>query len=190
MIEYKRGYWAYEGDGYKLVAFDSPMQVVATIMPHSQEGWEVKHYFSPLQCSDTRWFKTLEAAQSEAELGAKVSTSQVLPILTLGSKDNEPTVTITNTPPAGTTAALICQVCDDLKAMLLENNRKYGDSALNPVRIFSKADRKEQLRVRIDDKLSRLARGVGDDEDTEKDLMGYLVLLKVAKLQGATHEQS
>lgn len=39
--------------------------------------------------------------------------------------------------------------------MLLAKNAAYGNSALEPVRIFSKADPTEQIRVRIDDKLSR-----------------------------------
>lgn len=75
----------------------------------------------------------------------------------------------------------IASVCDELKAMLLEKNRAYGDSALNPVRVFSKAPTDEQIRVRLDDKLSRLQRGEAAGEDPEWDLMGYLVLLRVAK---------
>ena len=66
--------------------------------------------------------------------------------------------------------------------MLIAKNRAYGDSALDPVRIFSKADAIEQIYVRIDDKLSRVKRGheyPGDD--TISDLIGYLVLLLVAK---------
>lgn len=75
----------------------------------------------------------------------------------------------------------ISEVCDSIKMMLLEKNRKYGDSALNPVRIFSKADTEEQLRVRLDDKLSRIRNAVSDeDEDPFDDLIGYLILLKVA----------
>ena len=66
--------------------------------------------------------------------------------------------------------------------LLLEKNRKYGDAALNPSRIFSKADPVEQIKVRIDDKLSRLASGQQDeDEDVETDLIGYLLLLKIAR---------
>lgn len=48
------------------------------------------------------------------------------------------------------------KTCDEIKQLLLEKNRKYGDSALNPVRIFAKSDATEQLKVRIDDKLNRL----------------------------------
>ena len=75
-------------------------------------------------------------------------------------------------------------MCDELKALLLDKNRKYGDSALNPVRIFSKASTLEQLKVRMDDKLSRLRNAQDDDdEDPVTDLIGYLVLYKVALIQ-------
>ena len=75
----------------------------------------------------------------------------------------------------------IASTCDELKELLLEKNRKYGDSALNPVRIFSKASTLEQLKVRMDDKLSRLRNAQDDDdEDPVTDLIGYLVLYKVA----------
>ena len=81
------------------------------------------------------------------------------------------------------TQAQIALVCDDIKELLLEKNRKYGDSALNPNRIFSKADAVEQILVRIDDKLNRIQKGAGllaNDEDVVSDLIGYLVLLKIA----------
>ena len=77
----------------------------------------------------------------------------------------------------------IRRVCDSVKELLLEKNAKYGDSALDPVRTFSKASAVEQILVRIDDKLSRISRGagiVGDDEDVIQDLIGYLVLLTIA----------
>lgn len=65
--------------------------------------------------------------------------------------------------------------------MLKEKNRSYGNSALDPVRIFSKATPVEQILVRLDDKLSRLKRGDNRfQEDTINDLLGYLVLLVIA----------
>ncbi|NCC31208.1 MAG: hypothetical protein EOM24_04185 [Chloroflexia bacterium] len=73
--------------------------------------------------------------------------------------------------------------CNELKELLLQKNRSYGDSALDPLRVFSRADPVEQLLVRIDDKLSRIARGRAEDgiqEDTVMDLAGYLVLLMIA----------
>ena len=47
-------------------------------------------------------------------------------------------------------------ICQEIQDLLLEKNRCYGDSAANPVRIFSQVDPIEQINVRIDDKLSRL----------------------------------
>lgn len=77
----------------------------------------------------------------------------------------------------------IALVCDQIKELLIEKNKKYGDSALNPARIFSKADTTEQILVRIDDKLNRIQKGAGllaNDEDVINDLIGYLVILKIS----------
>ena len=77
----------------------------------------------------------------------------------------------------------ISEVCDDIKKLLIHKNRKYGDSALKPNRIFSKCSATEQLLVRIDDKLNRIMKGAGllaNDEDVVNDLIGYLVLLKIS----------
>ena len=78
----------------------------------------------------------------------------------------------------------IVKQCDSIKEMLLEKNAAYGDSALDPIRIFSRADNVQQIENRIDDKLSRLKRGhdMPDESrmDTIRDLIGYLVLLLIA----------
>jgi hypothetical protein len=72
-------------------------------------------------------------------------------------------------------------VCNQIKTLLLLKNKAYGDSALEPVRIFSKNSSIDGLLVRIDDKLSRIKNmGVSSaSEDTLMDLIGYLVLLKI-----------
>jgi len=73
--------------------------------------------------------------------------------------------------------AIVC-ACEELCTMLIRKNTAYGNSALEPLRLFSQASPREQLLVRIDDKLSRLVYGrefPGDD--TIVDLAGYLVLL-------------
>lgn len=78
----------------------------------------------------------------------------------------------------------IATICDQIKELLLEKNRKYGDSALNPLRVFSKSDPLEAIRVRMDDKLSRIrAMDPNDSEDAYLDLLGYLVLYRVALMQ-------
>jgi hypothetical protein len=80
------------------------------------------------------------------------------------------------------TAYFITKQCDDIKTMLLKKNEAYGDSALTPVRVFSKASSDEQIKVRIDDKLNRLMQGkniLESDNDVIKDLIGYLILLLI-----------
>jgi len=70
----------------------------------------------------------------------------------------------------------------NIETMLIDKNAKYGNSALEPKRIFSKASSVEQILVRIDDKLSRMAtQSVDEDEDVVQDLLGYLILLRIAQ---------
>jgi len=71
-------------------------------------------------------------------------------------------------------------VCDELASFLIAKNKAYGNSAISPQRIFSKADPVEQLLVRMDDKLSRIANRQDDDEDPFLDLIGYLILHRIA----------
>ncbi len=86
------------------------------------------------------------------------------------------------------TQQAIKTVCEDVKELLLYKNQKYGNSALQPTRIFSKSSAIEQLLVRIDDKLNRIQKGAGllaEDEDVIMDLIGYLILLKIGLKQGS-----
>lgn len=67
-------------------------------------------------------------------------------------------------------------------SLLIEKNRKYGNSALCPNRIFSKASKLEQLYVRCDDKINRIMNRQNDeDEDVIQDLIGYLILILVCR---------
>lgn len=90
--------------------------------------------------------------------------------------------------------AKIAKACDSIKELLLEKNAKYGNSALEPMRVFSNSSTIEQIKVRIDDKLSRIQNmrdkvvTSPDDEDTVKDLVGYLILLMVANDQDSDEE--
>lgn len=89
------------------------------------------------------------------------------------------------------TQELIISECDRIKEILLEKNRKYGDSAIYPVRIFSQASNIEQINVRIDDKISRIMSAQDDeDEDVETDLIGYLLLKRVCKIKNAGGRES
>ena len=72
-------------------------------------------------------------------------------------------------------------VLDEIRELLIAKNQKYGNSALEPLGLFSQLSAKEGLLVRIDDKLKRIKNGSleKDDEDVVNDLIGYLVLLKI-----------
>lgn len=77
-----------------------------------------------------------------------------------------------------------CEFLDRVKEVLKAKNEAYGNSAANPIRIFARSPNDEQLKVRIDDKLSRIARGKDfQDEDVLVDLVGYIALLYAVKVQ-------
>ena len=80
-----------------------------------------------------------------------------------------------------TSAELIANKYEELKALQLYKNESYGDTALNPPNIFSKLEPIEAIKVRLDDKLSRIKNmGITDQtEDSVKDAIGYLVLLDI-----------
>jgi hypothetical protein len=75
----------------------------------------------------------------------------------------------------------IWNACHEIAHLLIEKNISYGNSALEPSRIFAQSDGVEQLKVRIDDKLNRVKnnQGFAGDNDID-DLIGYLILLKIA----------
>ena len=86
---------------------------------------------------------------------------------------------------AGAPAPLEMEIrarCAQLADFPVAKNRAYGSAAADPVRVFSAATPLEGLHIRMDDKLSRLARGRGIDrtdetvDDTKRDLAGYLIL--------------
>lgn len=84
--------------------------------------------------------------------------------------------------------AAIHEVAQEAERMLLEKNISYGDSALNPIGVFAKGlDATHLLQVRIDDKLARISNQQhypGDDDVL--DLIGYLLLLRIANRRWVT----
>lgn len=76
--------------------------------------------------------------------------------------------------------------------LLVKKNSNYGDSALNPSKIFWKGSALDGLCARADDKLMRIKNvGLSDaTEDTLLDLIGYLVLIYIARNDGGSdHRQ-
>ena len=72
----------------------------------------------------------------------------------------------------------ICDVLDDLKAFLCAKNNVYSGKVVDP---------EQTINVRIVDKIRRLESENPnfDGEDTEKDLLGYLVIkMALKRLEG------
>lgn len=68
------------------------------------------------------------------------------------------------------------------EAMLLEKNKRYGDSALKPAKVFaSHLDDIDSILIRLDDKISRIRNSDEIRKNDVSDLMGYCVLLCKAK---------
>lgn len=150
-------------------------------------------YFRMLHCSAVVW------ADSEAALltaAADANFDNELPTPIRGGRITSTVDTISvplnsnvralrdgeaikeNPVPDTPTMAAVRAVLDELFDLIQSKNAAYGDAALNPLRVFSKnLSVEDMLRVRMDDKLSRLSRGAKAGEDPEWDLFGYLVLM-------------
>lgn len=74
---------------------------------------------------------------------------------------------------------------NSVQETLAQKNQGYRNSVSDPLRVFSDSPADEGLRVRIDDKLSRI-RELGFEadayEDTLLDLVGYLALLAASRV--------
>ena len=79
-------------------------------------------------------------------------------------------------------AAEVDSITQKITNLLKEKNKAYGNTALNPVNIFSELDASEAICARLDDKIMRIKnKGINDEtEDTVDDLIGYLILLKMS----------
>lgn len=66
-------------------------------------------------------------------------------------------------------------------SMLVEKNKRYGNSALEPVGVFNKDDPGKGILIRLDDKLKRIKETSEVRKNDVADLMGYLSLYCVAQ---------
>ena len=80
----------------------------------------------------------------------------------------------------------IAEITEAIRDLLLYKNQKYGDSALNPKKIFYKGDARNSILIRLDDKLGRI---MANADATPRindiaDIIGYCTLLLIS--MGAT----
>jgi hypothetical protein len=78
------------------------------------------------------------------------------------------------------TQVLLKQFCNELSNLLIYKNGKYGDSALSPDKIFSKLEAEDSIKIRLDDKLSRIKNSNTLKKNDIIDLIGYLTLLSIS----------
>lgn len=133
---------------------------------------ETDWYFS----EDELGLVTETAAQNFAKTAAKFANDP------LSTEDIEALTTLGEQLGVSSFESNVRRILDGVADTVVQKNHAYGDSALNPVRIFSSASRMEQLFVRLDDKLSRVQRGheyPGDD--TIRDIIGYCTLILISR---------
>ena len=86
------------------------------------------------------------------------------------------------------TQAKIREITDAMKDLLLYKNKKYGDSAINPKKIFYKGDSTNSILIRLDDKIGRVMSNTEEKPRVNDvcDIIGYCTLLLIS--MGVTAE--
>lgn len=82
----------------------------------------------------------------------------------------------------------IHEIMGAMKDLLLYKNQKYGDSAINPKKIFYKGDSTNSILIRLDDKLGRVMSNTEEKPRINDvcDIIGYCTLLLIS--MGVTAE--
>ena len=87
-----------------------------------------------------------------------------------------------------TTQQKIKDILSGMTDLLLYKNKKYGDSAINPKKIFYKGDSTNSILIRLDDKIGRVMSNTEEKPRVNDvaDIIGYCTLLLVS--MGVTSE--
>ena len=82
----------------------------------------------------------------------------------------------------------IREITGAMKDLLLYKNQKYGDSAINPKKVFYKGDSTNSILIRLDDKLGRVRSNTEEKPRVNDvcDIIGYCTLLLIS--MGVTKE--
>lgn len=82
----------------------------------------------------------------------------------------------------------IKDILSGMTDLLLYKNKKYGDSAINPKKIFYKGDSMNSILIRLDDKIGRVMSNTEEKPRVNDvaDIIGYCTLLLVS--MGTTSE--
>lgn len=76
----------------------------------------------------------------------------------------------------------IAELTEAIRDLLLYKNQKYGDSALDPKKIFYKGDARNSILIRLDDKLGRIMTNTDNTPriNDVADIIGYCTLLLIS----------
>ena len=76
----------------------------------------------------------------------------------------------------------IHEIMGAMKDLLLYKNQKYGDSAINPKKVFYKGDSTNSILIRLDDKLGRVMSNTEEKPRVNDvcDIIGYCTLLLIS----------
>ncbi len=81
---------------------------------------------------------------------------------------------------------MISNECDFVKGLLTMKNSQYGNAYFQPLYVLSKASPDERMKIRIEEKLSRLKRILDSDEEKEVlsedqilDVIGTLMMMRI-----------
>ena len=82
----------------------------------------------------------------------------------------------------------IHEILGAMKDLLLYKNQKYGDSAINPKKVFYKGDSTNSILIRLDDKIGRVMSNTEEKPRVNDvcDIIGYCTLLLIS--MGVTAE--
>lgn len=86
---------------------------------------------------------------------------------------------------ASSTQCKIKEILSAMQDLLLYKNQKYGDSAINPLQVFTKHIQHVEpstaaILVRLDDKLSRVRNAEELRINDVSDILGYCTLLLIS----------
>ena len=73
------------------------------------------------------------------------------------------------------------KVLNSIKKVLIEKNKRYGNAALEPLGVFYKGDAENSIKIRLDDKLSRIKNSKTLRKNDLYDLLGYCILYLINK---------
>ncbi len=72
------------------------------------------------------------------------------------------------------------KIIASIKSVLIEKNKRYGNSALAPINVFYKGDATDSICIRLDDKLSRIKNSRELRKNDLYDLLGYCILYLIS----------